>query len=173
MRKADAGGWNGKWIEAGARANVRNLKALSLAVLLVAVGVRPPSANADSNGTSEYDEKAAFLFHFAQFVEWPVETFKDANTPLTYCTMGADPFRGALEESVKGKRIDNRALLVRHLKEKEPIQGCQVLFVAAAQQGLEREELGRTEGQAVLTVGETEHFAASGGMIGFCLEEKK
>src|SRR5207244_1635811 len=44
----------------------------------------------------EYQMKAAFLFHFAQFVEWPPDAFKDSNSPLNYCTVGVDPFRGVL-----------------------------------------------------------------------------
>jgi YfiR/HmsC-like len=173
MRKADAGGRNGKRIEAGARASVKNLKALLLAVLLVAVSGWPPKANADSNSTSEYDVKAAFLFHFAQFVEWPEEAFLSAESPLTYCTVGADVFRGALDESVKGKRIGNRPLRVLHLREREAINSCQVLFIGTAEKGRQTEELASANGRPMLTVGETAEFAQKGGMIGFCLEEKK
>ncbi len=46
----------------------------------------------------EYRIKAAFLFNFAQYVEWPPDTFKDANSPLTYCTIGDDPFQGMLDK---------------------------------------------------------------------------
>ena len=66
-----------------------------LAVLLVAGSSRPPRARAQASGTSEYAAKAAFLFHFAQFVEWPSEAFKEADSPLTYCTVGEDAFRTA------------------------------------------------------------------------------
>jgi YfiR/HmsC-like len=173
MRKADTGGWNGEWMEAGARADVRNLKMLLLAVLLVAVSVPAPKANADTNGTSEYDVKAAFLFHFAQFVEWPAEAFLSAESPLTYCTVGEDAFRGALDESVKGKRIGNRPLRVLHLREREPVGGCQVLFIGAGQKGRQTEELASAKGRPMLTVGETADFAQEGGIIGFFLEEKK
>ena len=173
MRKADAGGRNGKRIEAGARAGVKNLKALLLAVLLVAVSGWPPKANADANNTSEYDVKAAFLFHFAQFVEWPAEAFLSAESPLTYCMVGQDVFRGALDESVKGKRIGNRPLRVLHLREREPINGCHVLFIGAAQRGRQAEELASANGRPMLTVGETADFAQEGGIIGFFLEEKK
>jgi YfiR/HmsC-like len=173
MRKADARGWSGKWTEAGARAKAKDLMALSLAVVLVAVSVRPPKAKADSNGTSEYDVKAAFLFHFAQFVEWPAEAFLSAESPLTYCTVGEDVFRGALDESVKGKRIGSRPLRVLHLREREPINGCQVLFIGAGHKGRQMEELASANGRPVLTVGETADFAQEGGIIGFFLEEKK
>src|ERR1700730_416100 len=115
--------WNAKRASRCARPNAKGLRAFSLAVLLVTISSSSPALNAESHGTSEYEVKAAFLFHFAQFVEWPAETFKDAETPLTYCTMGEDVFRGALDESVMGKRINNRGLRVVHLREREPIDG--------------------------------------------------
>jgi len=173
MVKAGAEGWSGRRRKAGVRANASRVSALALAVLLVAPPGRPPRVSADSSGTSEYDVKAAFLFHFAQFVEWPPEAFKDEDSPLTYCTVGEDTFRGALDESVKGKRIRNRPLRVLHLKERESIEGCQVLFIAAAQKGRQTDQLAGANGHPVLTVGELEHFAQEGGMIGFFLEEKK
>jgi hypothetical protein len=173
MKKADAQGWNGRRIKVGARAEAGSLKALFLAVLLVAASDMPQRVSAESNGTSEYEVKAAFLFHFAQFVEWPAEAFTDADSPLTYCTVGKDTFRGALDESVRGKRIRNRPLRVLHLRERESINGCQVLFIAATQKGRQTDELAGANGHPVLTVGEPEHFAQEGGMIGFFLEEKK
>jgi len=60
-----------------------------------------------------------------------------------------------------------------HLRERESIDGCQVLFIAASQKGRQTEELASASRLPVLTVGELDHFAQEGGIIGFCLEEKK
>jgi hypothetical protein len=117
--------------------------------------------------------KAAFLFHFAQFVDWPAETFKDASSPLTYCTEGEDPFRGALEASLSGKMINGRAARVVHIKQGEEIVGCQVLFVGLSQKRLVSATVESVGASPILTVGETENFAKEGGMIGFLLEENK
>jgi hypothetical protein len=144
-----------------------------LTVLLVTASGTPPRVGAESSTISEYEVKAAFLFHFAQFVEWPPEAFKEADSPLTYCTVGDDAFRGALDESVKGKRIGNRPLRVLHLGEREPIDGCQVLFIAGARTARQTDELATARGRPVLTVGETEQFVQDGGIIGFLLAEKK
>jgi hypothetical protein len=135
----------------------------------------PPASrvSAQSAGTSEYDVKAAFLFHFAQFVEWPAETFKNANAPLTFCTMGEDPFRGRLDESVKGKFVGKRGLVVLHLKDREEIGSCQVLFLSAVEKKRQAEYLASASGHAVLTVGETDNFTQQGGIIGFFLENNK
>lgn len=165
--------WIARRISRDARMRSKELAAFSLAVSLMLASVAPPRVRAESTGTSEYDVKAAFLFHFAQFVEWPAEAFLSAESPLTYCTVGEDVFHGALDESVKGRRIGNRPLRVLHLRERESIAGCQVLFIGAAQKGRQTEELANANGRPMLTVGETADFAQEGGIIGFFLEEKK
>jgi hypothetical protein len=116
--------------------------------------------------------KAAFLFHFAQFVEWPREVLDVGGAPLTYCTVGEDPFQGALEATLNGKRIDTHPLQVRHFKQIQDVQGCQVLFIGTQKKPI-ADLLAALESSPVLTVGDSEHFVEQGGMIGFCLEDKK
>ena len=173
VNKAATRGWKASRIEARTHAGPKTVKALWLAVLLVSASGLPPRTKAESNSTSEFDVKAAFLFRFAQFVEWAPGAFENVDSPLTYCTIGEDAFRGALDDSVKGKRVGDRELRVRHLKEREQVEGCQVLFIGAAQRARQSEQLTNASGRPVLTVGETEHFARDGGIIGFCLEEQK
>ena len=140
-------------------------------VLLFVAGARWDSAQ--GNASSEYQVKAAFLFHFAQFVDWPPGAFKDAGTPVTYCTVGGDPFRGALEASLSGKAIEGRWVRVLHFKEAQEIQGCQVLFIGMADKKFISATLANLKGTPVLTVAESDHFAQDGGMIGFFLEDNK
>lgn len=123
--------------------------------------------------SNEYDVKAAFLFHFAQFVEWPADAFREPNGPLNYCTIGEDPFHGVLDETLKGKSVSNRLLRVRHLGVREPVADCQIIFLGAADKKLLGEVLNSVSGQPALCVGETDHFARDGGMIGFFLENNK
>lgn len=127
-------------------------------VLSMATGI----VNAE-NGNLSGGEVGTFWNH----------TFENVDSPLTYCTIGEDAFRGALDYSVKGKRVGDRELRVRHLKEREQVEGCQVLFIRTAQRVRQAEQLTNASGRPVLTVGETEHFARDGGIIGFCLEEQK
>ena len=117
--------------------------------------------------------KAAFLFHFAQFVDWPADAFKEADSPLVYCTIGEDPFRGALDASLIGKMIGGRSFRVQHLKQPHEVQGCQVVFLGILEKKAMSATLATLKGNPVLTVGESEHFAQDGGMIGFCLEGNK
>ena len=147
-----------------------------LSILLLATwgcAVTAGNISAQANSTGEYAVKAAFLFHFAQFVEWPPAAFKDANSPMTYCTLGVDPFRGSLDESFRGKTIGERVIRVQHLRPGEGIQDCQILFIGAGENKRAAGILANVKGNAILTVGESQDFAEDGGMIGFCLEGNK
>jgi YfiR/HmsC-like len=147
------------------------LAVTTFAALLFVAGARWVSAQGDAS--SEYQVKAAFLFHFAQFVDWPSEAFKDAGAPLTYCMAGGDPFRGALDASLNEKVIDGRPVRVLHFREAQEIQGCQVLFIGIADKKFISATLANLKGRPVLTVGESEHFVQEEGMIGFVLEDNK
>ena len=142
-----------------------------LGALVALVGDRPVSAQ--SNPLSEYEVKAAFLYHFAQFVEWPPETFKDLGAPLVYCTIGEDPFHGSLDAALNGKTIGARSLRVRHLKQPSELQGCHVVFLGEKEKKLFPTVLELLKGSPVLIVGESGHFVQDGGTIGFFLEENK
>jgi len=131
------------------------------------------SVAAQNTPTSEYEVKAAFLFHFSQFVDWPDGTFQEADSPLVYCTIGTDPFHGALEASLIGKKMSGHEYQVRHARQISEIQGCHVLFIGEGENGHLTSVLANVKGSPVLTVGESERFVKDGGMIGFFLEENK
>jgi hypothetical protein len=152
------------------RSGSRRVTAHSLMLTLLLLSpVQIPASSA----AEEYSIKAAFLFHFAQFVDWPAEAFQEASTPLTYCTLGVDPFHGALETTFNGKTLGTRTIRVQHFKQVREIHGCQVLFIGATEKDFRPPMLASLQGSPMLTVGETLNFAQDGGMIGFCLEENK
>jgi hypothetical protein len=122
---------------------------------------------------SEYRIKAAFLFNFAKFVDWPSDTFVDQNHPISFCTVGYDPFNGALDDVVNGNVIAGRVIRVQHFKNLQDISGCQILFIGYAQKKLLPAVIDRFKNSPVLTVGESQRFAQQGGMIGLLLEEDK
>ena len=153
--------------------SVRGLRIMLALLVMLPQFSRAWPASAQASSPNEYAVKAAFLFHFAQFVEWPEGAFQNADSPVVYCTMGEDPFQGALDESFKGKTIDARALQVRHLKEGSEVQGCHVVFIGKTGKRSVTDELTSLGSSPVLTVGETEQFVKDNGMIAFCTEENK
>jgi len=124
-------------------------------------------AGAHAQSVDEYRVKAAFLYNFAKFVEWPPEAFQNSSDPIAICTLGYSPYHRGLEEAVRGKTIGGRALVVRQVSDVEQASACQILFVNASERKRAAKILPELKATGVLTVGETEGFAAEGGVINF------
>jgi hypothetical protein len=156
------------------RARTRGPSANPSLVLLLSILLAGTAgtARAQSND-DEYRVKAAFLFHFAQLVDWPADTPTGSGNSLFLCTFGEDPFQGALESIVAGKAIGTRVIRIRHLAKPEAIRGCHILFLGKAQIDRIPMLLANLQNSPVLTVGETAGFIGSGGMICFLLEANK
>jgi len=143
----------------------------SLIILLAAATWGCPSSLAQS--VNEYQVKAAFLYNFAKFVEWPAQSFKGPDDPITICVVGHDPFGNMLEDTVKGKSFEGRPFAVRDVAEVQQAGGCNILFFSTAERKHLRSMLQSLGTPGVLTVGETEGFAIDGRVINFKLEEGK
>ena len=126
------------------------------------------SRAAPQQTSTEYQVKAAFLFNFAKFVEWPPQVFPRRDAPFTICIAG-DPFEGALDKTVEGESLDGRPLLVRRVAAVEEIRGCQILYIAPDARR-SAELLSAAANAPILTVGETEDFINDGGIVRFIQE---
>jgi len=121
---------------------------------------------------SPYEIKAAGLYNFARFVQWPSEVFPDTGGSVIIGILGEDPFDDILKRTIKGKTVKGRKLSIRHFGEVDSIDSCHILFIGPDRLDLER-IFARTRGMKLLTVGETEGFASKGGMIGFVIRDNK
>jgi hypothetical protein len=128
---------------------------------------------AQSKGPTEYEIKAAFLYNFAKFVEWPPTAFSDPKQPLGVCVFGRDPFGHALEDALFGKSIGNHPVMLGRARQLPDLAGCQVVFVSAAESSRLAEIVGGLRGHNALLVGETEGFASAGGAIQFVLDQNR
>ena len=151
----------------------RGIRRLIACVFVLALCLTTTETVRANSAAEEYALKAAFLFHFARFVEWPEGAFQNASSPVVYCTIGEDPFQGALDESLREKTIEARMVQVRHLKDGSEAQGCHVVFIGKTGKKRVTDELASLADSPVLTVGETDQFLRDNGMIAFCTEENK
>ena len=117
-----------------------------------------------------YPVKLAFLYNFTKFVEWPAASYRDAGAPLVICVAGHDPFGPDLEQELRTRTAGGRWVEVRPLKPTDAMSGCQVLFVPVTEKDPDR-IVRALYGSNTLTVGETEGFAARGGVINLTVEE--
>jgi hypothetical protein len=121
----------------------------------------------------EYEIKAAFLYNFTKFVEWPAETFPHVSTPVSLCVFGEDPFGGSLDAVVQGETLNGHRLAVRRPRDLTAARECQVLFISGSEKGRASEALSALKGTSVLTVGEGKDFLDQGGVIRLFLEQSR
>jgi len=127
----------------------------------------------EESAPGEYEVKAAFLFHFAQFVDWPARTFPSSEAPVVIGILGEDPFGSVLDGMVKGESIGARPLAVKRLASESEISGCQILFVSRSEKKIVPTLLQRLKEQPVLTVSEVDHFCEAGGAVHFIIEDTR
>jgi hypothetical protein len=137
--------------------SVRRLASFTVVGLLTAGAASPtPSAPPAL--------KAAFLFNFAKFAEWP----KDA-APLVLCVVHDPAAEDALVRLVSGASIDGRPVTVAHEIPRERIRGCHLLYVGSDNAAMDA-LLTDVKGAPVLTVGDGEPFARERGIVGLLIE---
>jgi hypothetical protein len=135
-------------------------------LLLLALTLALPLA---AQGPSEYQVKAAFLYNFAKFVEWPADA---PGQPFCIGILGADPFGPLIDETLNGKTLGGRGVVVRRFSRPEDALACQIVFVAISAAPL-KPLLKRFENRSVLTVGEAPAFCQSGGIIGLEVSDQR
>lgn len=160
-----------------------------LAVLFAASG----AVRAEAVREREYKIKAAFVYNFIKFIDWPQEKTPDKDKPITIGVVGSDTFVKAFDP-VKNKQVKGRRLAVKRFekwdklkksqkkndsawKEKlEALKKCRVLFICACESGTKEvpvEIIKALKGSGVLVVGEVPGFLEKGGVINFVMENKK
>lgn len=142
-----------------------------LARLLLFSGALPGVLEAAP--TREYQVKAVFLFNFAQFVDWPADSFPSATSPVVIGVLGTDPFDGLLEEAVRGETAHGRPLVIQRYGRASDVGVCHVLFIGPKDEANLAQILRELQGRNILTVGESENFANSGGVIRFLTDKGK
>jgi hypothetical protein len=134
---------------------------ISICALLMeisALGRQTPSVEAQV--------KAAFLFNFAQFIDWPSQALPDRAMPFTMCITG-DPFDGALDKTIEGEMLNGHPIAIRRINQTDNVRGCQLIYVGKAEAKRSLEFITAANGNPILTVGDSEDFINAGGMIRF------
>lgn len=139
---------------------------LLLWLLAGAAHAQPPRAGATPEARLEVQVKAAYLYKFAGFVDWPPSAFARPDSPLVIGVAGNDELALQLEQVVAGRSVGGHPLAVRRVARGDPLAGLHVLYAAEAGAGL----LASARGLPLLTVGDAE---AQGGMIRFLVVDQR
>src|SRR5439155_24709047 len=135
----------------------RSLHRRLLCILMVMIAAPVLGQTVD-----EYEIKAAFLFNFTKFVEWPP---KAQATAFVICILGDDPFGSTIDRVVNGKNVFGLPLQVRRLKDAAEAKHCQIVFAGLTETAKAARLIEALRGMPVLTVGENRDFLRQGGMI--------
>lgn len=130
-------------------------------------------AQAQTPPASEYQVKAAFLYNFAKFIEWPGEAFASADVPIRICVLGEDPFGRDLEQIVSGKQVGGRPVQAVALRRLAEARTCHILFVSSAEASQLRHVLEATAALSVVVVSERPGAAEQGATINFVLQDDR
>jgi hypothetical protein len=142
-------------------------------LILASLLTTPLFAAPQPRPVDEYQLKAAFLYNFARFIEWPAKAFEDPSQPFVFCVLGEDPFGRALDDLLEGRKIGGRAPTVRRISDARRARGCQILFVSSSEPKSVLALLAGIGDSGLLTVGESDAGAAEGMIIDFTLEDGK
>ena len=128
----------------------------------------------DSAVSREYAIKAAYLYQFGRYVQWPTNTFSSDDSPLVIGLLRTDPFGDILQKIARTKRIEGRPITVRQFASMADYVPCHILFVASSVSPEERAAaIQKVRGTPVLLVGEDPGFAKQGGTVNFFQEENR
>jgi hypothetical protein len=138
--------------------------AIGLGLAVVAAAGKPPT---------EHQVKAAFLFNFANFIEWPPAALGPAGTPLRVCIIGADPFGGALDDAFRDQMVQGRSVQVVRGETLEAMGRCHILFLPQSEQRRWVDLVKALRGVPTLTVADGPPLARQGGMVNFIIEAQR
>lgn len=145
------------------------VRALFAGFLLAILSVAAASAQT----ASEYDVKAAFLYNFTKFVEWPPAAFPAESSQLKVCILGDNPFGKSLESVIAGEEVQGRKLQLWEMDILHSPDFCHILFISRSERARIPAVLMAVQGSPVLTVSETDGFLEKGGTINFKIQEGK
>ncbi len=154
-------------------AQVPRRSAVLAGLLLLLWTMACPASDAQDAQLLESRIKAAFLYRFASYVDWPEAAFAQSEMPLTIAVIGADTIAVELARVVADRRVNNRGVIVRRFATGDTVGNAHILFIgnnASAQ--LDR-LLRAARPHPVLTVTESEGALAQGSVINFVIVDQR
>lgn len=144
----------------------------TLTLLIAAAAVLAPVAPATAGEVEAYAVKAALVYNFALFTDWPKDSFADEDAPLRICIFGGDDLRDAFA-GIDKRQIDTRRIEVVYTDDVRQLDGCHLVFVPDTERSRWPQLRAAIDGRPVLTVGEMNGFLETGGMMNLVLEDNR
>lgn len=141
------------------------MKRILIAIQILIIPASAALAQNHKPAVSEYELKAAFVFNFAKFVQWPDTALGPEEEALIIGVLGEDPFGGYLDAVVAGNHLKNRPIQIKRFKRLDQLERCHLLYISASESSRLGRVMQRVGKESILTVGETQDFLRVGGII--------
>lgn len=128
-------------------------------------------ANAQVRRADEDQVKAAYLYNFAKFVEWPAASFTHPDDPVVICAMGDEGLAEVLQQIARGKQAQGRPIAVQLVESIDGLKPCHILMIALRDKARIGPALRNAQSARILTVGQSADFIRLGGMINLVRNE--
>jgi hypothetical protein len=157
------------------RASARRRRTALVLLALLVASSRPSLGALDDELPlpTEYEVKAAYLYHFARYVDWPSSAFPSDGAPFVIAVLGDDPFGPLLDQALEGRRIADRTTRVVRTRSVEEAARAQLVFISASETGDLPQIMRKLGRRQVLTVGDLEEMARRGAVIAFRRDRNK
>jgi hypothetical protein len=131
------------------------------------------AASCRAQSATEYQVKAAYLFNFLKFVEWPDASPGDAQSKWVIGIVGSTPVGDELSKLVESKSVLGRELQVKTFQAADNLRACNILFISDTEKKRLPAILAALRGSSVMTVADMDHFIDAGGMVQFVVEDAR
>jgi len=155
------------------RTSVRARRFACIALLLAVHFPPAERSSCASQSPTEYQVKAAYLYNFLKFVEWPLDSPPDPRGNWVIGFVGDTPVGDELTHLFDGKNVLGRNLQVRRFQPADDIRACNILFISESEKKRLPSILASLRGSSVLTVADMENFVGAGGMVQFVVEDAR
>src|SRR5665213_2435025 len=145
----------------------------SLVCSVLGLAVLAQGAQAVADAPNEYQVKAAFVFNFSRFVQWPSQAFTAPNDPFIIGVLGDDPFGARLDDTIRGESVDTHPLVVRRFHDIAEVRDCQILFIDRSQGAQLGRIVAALDHRSTLTVSDLDGASNAGVMIQFATENNR
>jgi hypothetical protein len=145
----------------------------AVALLVASYFPFPVPARPAAQAPTEFQVKAAYLYNFLKFVEWPEDAAPDAHGKWVIGFFGESPIDGELTHLVEGKNVLGHELLVKKFQVADDLRACNILFISGSERRRLPTILAALRGSSVLTVADMDNFIGSGGMVQFVVEDAR
>jgi hypothetical protein len=143
-----------------------------MAVVAACVTIGAQGLYGQQVNPTEYEVKAAYLYNFGKFVEWPAKATA-ADNFFSICVLGEDPFGATFDSTIAGESIGGKKVVVKRIGRPQDALGCRILFISSSEQSRLKEIVATLDKASVLTVSDIPQFARRGGMIQFVVDANR